>query len=140
MISAQFILAGKAIFTVSSVTGQRYTFKVTHKEATERWPETWFISVLTGPDNTKDYTYLGIVNRDGMIKMTNKSGFGEGSVPVRVARWALNIAWGRTTLPEGYKIQHEGRCGRCGRLLTVPESIESGIGPECAKHAVYAVA
>lgn len=28
---------------------------------------------------------------------------------------------------------HEGRCGRCGRRLTVPESIESGFGPECAR-------
>jgi hypothetical protein len=28
---------------------------------------------------------------------------------------------------------HEGKCGRCGRLLTVPSSIESGIGPECSK-------
>jgi len=23
------------------------------------------------------------------------------------------------------------RCGRCGRVLTVPESVESGFGPEC---------
>jgi hypothetical protein len=29
-------------------------------------------------------------------------------------------------------VWHEGRCGRCGRKLTVPESIESGFGPECA--------
>jgi len=28
---------------------------------------------------------------------------------------------------------HEGRCGRCARRLTVPESIINGIGPECAK-------
>lgn len=25
-----------------------------------------------------------------------------------------------------------GRCGRCGRRLTDPESIRRGIGPECA--------
>ena len=25
--------------------------------------------------------------------------------------------------------------GRCGRTLTVPESIERGIGPKCSKHA-----
>jgi len=29
-------------------------------------------------------------------------------------------------------VRHEGRCGR---TLTVPESIERGIGPECIKHA-----
>lgn len=35
-------------------------------------------------------------------------------------------------LPE-CEVWHEGRCGRCGRKLTVPESIETGIGPDCAK-------
>jgi hypothetical protein len=29
------------------------------------------------------------------------------------------------------EIWHEGRCGRCGRKLTVPESIHNGYGPEC---------
>ena len=29
-------------------------------------------------------------------------------------------------------VRHEARCGR---TLTVPESIERGIGPECIKHA-----
>lgn len=28
---------------------------------------------------------------------------------------------------------HEGRCGKCARVLTVPESIINGIGPICAK-------
>ncbi|MGQ4872128.1 MAG: DUF6011 domain-containing protein, partial [Candidatus Thorarchaeota archaeon] len=32
-------------------------------------------------------------------------------------------------LPEKVRIWHEGKCGRCGRRLTVPESIESGYGP-----------
>lgn len=30
------------------------------------------------------------------------------------------------------QVWHEGRCGRCGRKLTVPSSIETGLGPECA--------
>jgi len=29
---------------------------------------------------------------------------------------------------------HEGACGRCGRTLTVPESIASGFGPECIRY------
>jgi hypothetical protein len=37
-------------------------------------------------------------------------------------------------LPEQVEVHHEGRCGRCGRALTVPESIESGFGPECINH------
>jgi predicted metal-dependent hydrolase len=37
------------------------------------------------------------------------------------------------SLCPGFNVHHEGKCGRCGRLLTVPSSIESGIGPECSK-------
>jgi hypothetical protein len=35
-------------------------------------------------------------------------------------------------IPETVEIWHEGRCCRCGRRLTVPESIYAGIGPDCA--------
>lgn len=31
------------------------------------------------------------------------------------------------------EVWHEGSCGRCGRKLTVPSSIETGLGPECAE-------
>ena len=34
--------------------------------------------------------------------------------------------------PEGYTLLRESRCCVCNRKLTVPESIEAGIGPECA--------
>jgi hypothetical protein len=30
-------------------------------------------------------------------------------------------------------IRYEGYCGHSGKVLTVPESIDRGIGPECAK-------
>ena len=35
-------------------------------------------------------------------------------------------------LPENIKIWHNGYCGKCGRMLTVPDSIDSGFGPVCA--------
>jgi hypothetical protein len=34
-------------------------------------------------------------------------------------------------LPPDAEVMHEGRCACCGRPLTVPESIERGIGPDC---------
>ena len=39
----------------------------------------------------------------------------------------------KARIPEHLEIFHEGRCCACGRKLTTPESILSGIGPECAK-------
>jgi hypothetical protein len=37
----------------------------------------------------------------------------------------------RGIMPDALEIWHEGRCGRCARRLTVPESIAQGFGPEC---------
>lgn len=134
MINKDFVLAGKAIFTIDNGKGTHYTYKVTHKEATGQYNESWFVSLLTGPDNTSNYTYLGMLNPfNGAVSLTRKSKFDDLTLPVRVIRWALNIIWSSKELPTGYNIRHEGRCGRCGRVLTVPESIDTGIGPECAK-------
>jgi len=36
------------------------------------------------------------------------------------------------TLPETLEVWHEGNCCRCARRLTVPASIETGLGYDCA--------
>jgi hypothetical protein len=36
-------------------------------------------------------------------------------------------------LQDFVEVWHEGTCGKCGRALTVPSSIENGLGPECIK-------
>ena len=127
-----FVLAGKAIFTVSNAKGDHYTFQVTRKE-TEGRPVTFFVALLTGPNNETDYTYMGVLSQAvGTVILTKASKFNPESLPVKVAQWALALLWRNQPVPAGYAIQHEGRCGRCGRTLTVPESIQTGLGPECA--------
>ena len=135
-IGRDFILGGKAIFTVANPTGEHYTFQVNRKD-----PEpgsqfgnqpTFFVKLLTGPDNGSDYTYLGLLTPAGAVKLTRASRFTDETKPVRVIRWAVGLLFGGKALPAGYAIHHEGRCGRCARRLTVPESVESGFGPECA--------
>ena len=134
MLTKDFITAGRAIFTVESKTGERYTYRVSHKEGDGGWPDAWFVSLLTGPCNEADYTYLGMLDpATGGVRLTKASKYTDDTVPVKVVRWALGLVWADRELPPGYALHHEGRCGRCGRTLTVPESIESGIGPECAK-------
>jgi len=132
MIDLSFVLAGKATFTVSNPTGEHYTYKVRRKKATPSG-ELYFISMLTGPDNTYDYTYMGILDRGNHAHITKASRYLDSSKPVRVFNWAMDVITGKRKLPDGYAIRHAGRCGRCGRLLTTPESITSGYGPECIK-------
>ena len=129
-----FVLAGKAIFTLVG-RDSRYTYKVTHKAAAlgSPYPDAYFISLLTGPDNTSEYTYLGLLDaHTGSVRLTRKSAYTDDTTPVVAIRWALARVWQGKSLPAPAQILHAGRCGRCGRLLTVPSSILSGFGPECA--------
>jgi len=117
-----FIFAGKARFTITSkATGTRFTYMVRKRD------NVWFVSVLTGPEH---YTYLGLVNAEGHFCPDRKERIGKDA-PSRVA---FNWFFPRIDRPlPNMEFHHEGHCGRCGRALTVPSSIESGIGPECAK-------
>lgn len=133
-IESKFVTAGRAVFTVESASGEWYTYKVNRSKGSEQYKPALFVSLLTGPDNTADFTYLGKLDEySGDVVLTAKSKYRLDSTPVKVIRWALRHVWTNKPLPAGYAIRHEGRCGRCGRALTVPESIETGIGPECAK-------
>ncbi len=126
----EFFTAGNAYFTVSNGRGKRYTFRI--RKPDESTP--FFVSMMFGPDNSNDYVYIGLyIPQDHSLRLTAKSRIKEDSTPAKVFQWAVRMVAAGKELPEGYAIQHEGRCGRCGRRLTVPESIESGIGPECAK-------
>jgi hypothetical protein len=141
MIGIDFIRAGNAIFTIDNGQGKWYTYRVDHvpartEEFTSKgqrtYPEAWFVKMLTGPSNESDYTYVGLLNCE-RVRLTQRSPYAADSLPVKVFDFAMRVILGKQELPPGYSIHHEGRCGRCGRRLTVPESIESGIGPECAK-------
>ena len=126
-----FTLAGNAILTLSSrKTGARYTFRVSQAKNCDT---RWFVSLLTGPDNTRDYTYVGCFE-NGALRLTRASTYRDDATPVRAFRFFATSCLAGDTIPDQLEIRHEGRCGRCARTLTVPESIDRGIGPECAKH------
>ena len=133
-----YALGGNATFTIESmVTGTRFTFKVraSTNSGASIGRGVFFVSLLTGPDNTQDYTYLGIIPRDDPMtfRLTAKSRAGEEAPSVKAFKWLWRqVSAGR--LPALVEVWHEGSCGRCGRTLTVPESVEAGFGPECTRH------
>lgn len=128
----QFMFAGNATFTISSrKTGAHFTYKVSQAKDNDGL---WFVALLTGPDNDSDYTYLGVVRiriEGRAFMLTKKSRFGEDVACVKAYRFLMSQLTTKTELPECLEFRHEGHCGRCGRTLTVPESIDRGIGPEC---------
>src|SRR5579863_7984771 len=128
----QFIYGGKAVFTiVSTETGKRFTYRVNEKTEAGR-PTVYFVGLLAGPDNESDYTYLGWIkaNQFALTKKSRDNGLTDQTPSVRAFAWAFgNFAKG--VIPEKLEFWHAGRCARCGRPLTVPESISNGFGPEC---------
>lgn len=125
MIDRNFILAGNAIFTIRNTeTGNTFTFKVRQPDS----DKPHFVSVLTGPQNTSDYTFLGTIFNKKVYRHGKKSPISFDASSARTFNWFWQHI---DDLPDCVEIYHEGYCGRCGRLLTVPESIESGIGPVC---------
>lgn len=147
-LTKDFFFGGKAIFTVkNNLTGEHRTYQIKITKPNEKFPRpTTLFMQMTGTDNTKHYSYVGkIIRRDvtaaesfdrkehkaGTVEVTNGSKFTENSQQVKAARWIMARIWHGTDWPDHFEVKHAGRCGRCGRLLTNPESIERGIGPEC---------
>lgn len=137
MLTKDFLFAGNAIFTVTNPQGEYYTYRLREPADQNEDIPIWFLSVLTGPDNTSDYTYVGIVTKATLhngqfVRLTAKSRYENDSKIVQVARWGIKKILEGKELPEGYRIDHIGKCGKCGRPLTTPESIQDGLGPICS--------
>lgn len=131
----QFALAGNAHMTFKKVdTGTRRTYQIIKSKKNDR---IFYVKVLTGPENTRDYTFLGTLKvlNDGAVIYSHslKSSIGRDATANRAFEWVWNKVIAPNKVANNLEIWHEGRCARCGRLLTVPESISAGIGPECIK-------
>lgn len=82
--------------------------------------------ILSGPDNTGDYRGFAFVKSDGSVCLWKK--YQDSDFYQWIARFLRH--------PERFlnkvEINFEGKCRRCNRDLTTPESVASGIGPTCS--------
>lgn len=125
----KFIAAGKSTFTVKSLkSGNHITFKV--KKNKKPTGPSHFIMVRDDADGIGSYSYLGTLWNGRDFNHGVRSLLPHDGVFANTARWFFGQLK-QGTLPVRCELWHEGRCGRCGRALTHPESIASGIGPEC---------
>jgi hypothetical protein len=100
-------------------------------------PLAWFVGQLTGPDNNQEYSYLGMLAPEGdenllTFKRTKASPASEGHAGFKAFLW-----WWRQVTEFGDKLDQVEvweacPCMRCRKRLTVPKSIERGLGPFCA--------
>jgi hypothetical protein len=121
----RFMFSGKAVFTfINTKTQNRFTYKL--KKAKDS--DLFFVYVLTSPET---WTYTGYcVNGD--YKHGKKSKVSIDAQSVKVFNYMLKKLKS-DELEDFLEVWHEGFCGKCGKSLTVPLSIETGLGPNCLK-------
>ena len=127
-----YVLAGNAIITLQSGnTDNHFTYKFKRAKDNDNL---YFINLLSGPDNEQDYQYVGCYYSDTEYFHAVKPWRGRTPVAwppsLRAIRFFLSKLY---NIPANLHVFHEGRCGRCGRRLTTPDSIKRGLGPECYK-------
>lgn len=145
MLEKHYFIGGDATFTLdiphafqasNPDVKAHYTYRIRHKEANGNFDEAYFVSLMSGPDNHSDFSYLGKLNPEtGAVALTRGSKFTEEAWPVRLLRRSLAVVWSGDQAKieqAGFRLMHDGHCSVCGRKLTTPESLDSGIGPVCA--------
>lgn len=119
-----FILAGHAIFTIESTrTGAWYTYKV---NSSKKDINLFFVNVLTGGD---DYVYMGMI-KNNIFSLTKASKFTKDSTSFKAFDFYFRNIMAGKIHPE-INFYHLGICGKCGKPLSDPNSINRGIGPVC---------
>lgn len=124
-----FVLGGNARVTlVSERTGARFTYRVRASND----GRVNFVALLSGSDNDSDYEFIGTIFSDGAYRPGRKSRVSPDAPSAKAFDWV----WRRLAadiMPTEVQVWHEGRCGKCGRVLTTPASISRGMGPVCAE-------
>lgn len=125
----KFIFGGKALFTVKNEkTQNRFTYKI----KASKDGKVFFISTFFGCDNesSKNYKFIGTIFDRTKFVIGKKCKVNPEHLSIKGFDWFFRNLRAHT-LPTDCGVYHSCKCGRCGRTLTVPESIESGFGPEC---------
>lgn len=129
---SRFLFAGRAKFTLKSERTQKYFTYVLWgvPVASSQYRDRWYLYSRCDKENIR----LGFLERDSLCP----NGFQlfiygrfRGTSPVLGFEYFWNsFKFGKQA--KNLTFLHEGACGKCGRPLTTPESIQSGIGPVCS--------
>lgn len=124
----EYLLGGHAKVTLVSKQSQaRFTYRILKKDLDDgRFLH--FVSVLNGPDNQADYVFLGTIFGGKDYRHSKKSPVAPDAPSAKAFAWA----WEHLD-SDKFELWHSGKCSRCNRELTDPESIARGIGPVCAE-------
>ena len=121
------IASHNGTITIKSPTGAHRTFQIRTQPADSRFaPGKRVVALLNGPDNESSYQPFGFVSNMGIQVWRKKQ-------TKTFNTFAQMLERPESFEAKGAEYLFSGKCRICNRKLTVPESIESGIGPICAK-------
>lgn len=119
-------LAIDGIVTAKMRDGRHFTYRLESIEH-GKLKGSRIVSLLTGSDNTSDYTGFAFINNNvsgdhwlNLWKRLDHLGY----------RGHVRVLTGQA--PEVESFMQSGYCMKCGRLLTNPESLAIGLGPTCS--------
>lgn len=134
-----FIFQGKALFTLENKEkGTNITFKIQKlKRKRDQPEETRLFDVHVNAVNnlSQNSRFLGQVDRK-MKTFKPHPRIDKTHIGIQTINWLIE-KWGDLEKIEAggnLGMYHQGVCCKCGLTLTVPESIENGIGPQCKKY------
>lgn len=115
-------------YTVVFPNGDYKTLRTqTQSEFDDFMPGVVLVKFLSGSDNDHDYTSFGHVLPNGSVRIWKKH---QANADLRRA---VDVLVGDPKAASQAYAQQSDSCSACGRTLTVPASLNAGLGPECAK-------
>lgn len=135
-----FMKAGKATMTIESkVTGKYFTFdfkrpkhdETKSSELVKSKDLPIWVSLKTNFDNAHGSMFIGTIFGNRFFH-GKKSRIGKDALSVRSFEyWFRSLILNKQENLDLIELYHAGKCMKCGRKLTTPDSIEHGIGPVC---------
>jgi len=134
-----FMFQGKAFFTLHNIEKDTHiTFRIQPPKRKRGQPEeTRYFEVYVKALNDKyaGNKYVGRIDRkERSFKpygYVERDHVGIQTIEWLIRNWNHLEEWEKE---ERLAIYHLGTCCKCGLPLTVPESIQNGIGPKCMKY------
>lgn len=140
-----FMFQGKALFTFQNTEKDTHiTFRVqTLKRRRGQPEETRYFDIFVKALNDKyqGNRYIGRIDRKTKsfkpYNYVEKDHIGIQTIDWLIRNWTKLEEFTKQASekePAKLNIFHLGHCCKCGLPLTVPESIQNGIGPQCMKY------
>lgn len=121
----KYIFAGRSVFTLKSLkTGDHFTFKVKNWKKN---PNIHFVNVRTN----NGFEPIAKIMFKKQVSISRNSVVNARSPQFKALEWSLERLLNKKELPRELEFYHDGRCGKCSRPLTHPDSLKAGLGPEC---------